>query len=133
MSADDVDIVRRTFEAFKAGGFEAMLAFYPEDVVWHPAPGWVEDEVYRGYDGARKLTAIFTNNFEDLALEPCDIRDLDGRVLVLAEARGQSTMTGAPVRQPYAMVYSDFRAGKIGEVRFYLTWQEALDAVQPEG
>lgn len=129
MSAKNVEIVRRTFDAFGAGGFDAMLPFYPEDVVWHPAPEWIEDQVYRGHDGARKLSAIWTENFDDLALQPREVRDLQDRVLVLAEATGRAKETGLPLRQPYAMVYSDFRQSKIGEVRFYFTWQDALEAV----
>jgi ketosteroid isomerase-like protein len=129
MSEENVGIVRRTFEAFETGGFDAMLPFYPEDVVWHPAPEWVEDPVYHGHDGVRKMSATFTENFDDLALEPCDIREVQDRVLVLAEATGRTKETGVVLRQPYAMVYSDFREGKIGEVRFYFTWQAALEAV----
>jgi len=129
MSQENVELVRKTFEAFRAGGFEAMLSFYPPDVLWHPAPGWVEDPVYGGHDGARKMSAVWTDNFDDLVLEPHEIRDLPEGVLVLAEATGRTKDAGVPIRQPYGMLYSDFRDGMIGEVRFFFTWQETLEAV----
>jgi ketosteroid isomerase-like protein len=127
VSGADVELVRKTFDAFAAGGFEAMLPFFPDDVVWYPAPGWVEDTEHLGHDGVRRMAAVWTDNFDDLALTPCDMRDLGDRVLVLAESNAQIKDTGVPIRQPYAMVYSDFRDGKIGAVHFYFTWQEALE------
>lgn len=126
MSNDNVGLVGETFHAFGEGGFEAMLPFFPDDVVWVPAPGWVEDAEHRGHDGVRRMAAVWTDNFDDLALTPCEMRDLGEEVLVLAEANALIKTTGAPIRQPYAMVYSDFRDGKIGEVRFYLSWEEGL-------
>lgn len=127
MSKENVELVGTTFGAFDEGGFEAMLPFFPPDVVWYPGPGWVEDTEHHGHDGVRRMAAVWTDNFDDLALSPCEMRDLGDRVLVLAEANARIKTTGAAIRQPYAMVYSDFREGKIGEVRFYLTWEEGLD------
>ena len=46
-----------------------MLSLSPRDVVWYPIPDWVEDPVYIGYEGARKMSAIWTDNFDDLILE----------------------------------------------------------------
>ena len=50
-------------------------------------------------------------------------------MLVLAETFGRIKGSGVPIRQPLGMVSSDFRDGKIGENRNFLTWQEALEAV----
>jgi ketosteroid isomerase-like protein len=127
MSSSNVELVSKTFDAFSAGGFEAMLPFFPDDVVWYPAPGWIEDTVHHGHDGVRDMAAVWTDNFDDLTLTPCEMRDLGDRVLVLAESSARIRGTATPIRQPYAMIYSDFRDQKIGEVRFYFTWQTALD------
>ncbi len=129
MSKANVALVLKTYEAFKTGGFEAMLPFYPPDVVWHPAAEWVEDPVYLGYDGARRMSAIWTDNFDDLVLEPRDVREVEERVLVLAEATGRTKDGAVPISQPYGVLYSDFRDGLIGEVRFFVTWEEALESV----
>lgn len=129
MSKANVALVLKTYEAFKTGGFEAMLPFYPPDVVWHPAAGWVEDPVYLGHDGARKMSAIWTDNFDDLVLEPRDVRELEERVLVLAEATGRTKDGAVPISQPYGVLYSDFRDGLIGEARFFFTWEDALASV----
>jgi hypothetical protein len=50
--------------------------------------------------------------------------------LILAEFIGRSKESDAPIRLPFGAVNSDLRDdGKVGEVRFYLSWQEALEAV----
>jgi ketosteroid isomerase-like protein len=127
MSQHNVELVGETFAAFGDGGFEAMLPFFPEDVVWYPGPEWVEETEHHGHDGVRQMSAMFTENFDDLTLTPCEMRDLGDRVLVLAEANARVKGTETPIRQPYAMVSSDFRDGKIGEVRFYFSWEEGFD------
>ena len=59
-----------------------------------------------------------------------EVRDLDDRVLVLAEFTGRGRASGEPRSQRFGAINSHLRSdGKVGEVRFYLTWQEARDAV----
>jgi len=124
-----VELVRRTFEAFSAGGVEAVLPLYSPDVIWYPPPEWIEDAVYRGHDGVRRLTAVWTDNFDDFAWELHEIREVQERVLVLAETTGQIKGSGDPIREAFGVVLSDFRDGTIGEVHFFNTWQQAREAV----
>jgi hypothetical protein len=49
--------------------------------------------------------------------------------VTLAELTGQIRGTRTPIRQRFAVVASDFRDGRVGEVRYYTTWQDALEAV----
>ena len=136
MSEDNVALVLRTFDAFKAGGFDAKLEFFAPDVVWHPIPGWIEDAEYRGHDGVRKMSALFTDNFVDLKLEPHEVREIDDRVLVLVDSTGKSRHDGVPIEMKPSFLYWNLRQQKIGDVRFFLSWDEgvqALDASEPAG
>jgi ketosteroid isomerase-like protein len=129
MSQQNVEVVRKSFEAHRTGGIEAALPFYAPDLVWDPGPDWIEDGEYRGHEGARALDAIFTSTFQDYVLEAHEIRAVGDRVLALYEAVGRIKGSGAPIRQPVGMVVSVFRDGMIGEVRSFFSWREALDAV----
>ena len=129
MSEDNVALVLRTFDAFRTGGFEAMLEFLSPDVIWHPIPGWIEDVEYRGHDGTRKMSDVFTDNFADLKLEPRDVRPAQDKVLALVEATGTTRHGGVPIEWKSAFVYSNFREQKIGDVRFFLTWEEGIEAL----
>ena len=116
-------------QAFEAG-IEALLAFYAGDVVCYPATGWVEEPVCHGHEGIRKLSAVWTESMDDVALSVHEVRDMHERVLILAEFTGRARDTGAPTHQRFGVVNSDLRDdGKVGEACFFLTWREALDAV----
>jgi ketosteroid isomerase-like protein len=128
MSQENVEIVRRGFEAFNARGVEAALASFAPDVVLYAFPEWPGPSAYRGHDGMRALMAEWTENFDDFELEVCEVRDVGDRVLVLAETVGRIKGSRVPIRQPFGALYWDFRDGQIGETRNFLTWREALAA-----
>jgi|SRR5450759_1716740 len=119
-------MTRNTNEAFDAG-IEALLLLYAPDVVCYPASGWVQETVVRGHDGIRSLSAVWSENFDDVAMEVHEVRDLQQRLVILAEFTGRARDTGAPIRQPFGVVNSHIdREGRVGEVRFFLSWLRAL-------
>ena len=69
MSQENVEFVRRSFEAYASGGIEATFPFYAPDIVWDPGPEWVEETVYRGHDGIRRIDGVFLENFDDYSLQ----------------------------------------------------------------
>jgi ketosteroid isomerase-like protein len=130
MSQENVEIANRFIGAYAAGaGIERALPVFSPDAVVYPFPEWVEESQYQGHVGVRKLTAVWTDSFDDFAIEVEEVRDLGDRVVILGETTGRVKGTGVPIRQPVGAVLSDFRDGKIGEARFFLTWQQALEAV----
>jgi ketosteroid isomerase-like protein len=129
VSEENVEAIRRGFHALRVGGVEALLPFFTTDVVMHPFPEWPDDPVYRGYDGARKLIAAWTDNFEDWGIDVREIRAAGTRVVALTEMTGQIKGSGVPIRQPMGAVFSEIHENTAGEVHFFLTWLEALKAV----
>jgi hypothetical protein len=126
----DRDRQTRAFEAT----IDSFLAFYAPDVVCYPAPGWVQEKVCRGHDGLRRLSAVWSANFTDVALEIHDVRDLRERLVVLAELNGRDRSSGMPSSQRFGAVNSRLGDdGKVGEVRFFLSWSEALETVGLSG
>jgi ketosteroid isomerase-like protein len=128
MSQKNVEVVRRSFEAHSVGGIEAALEFYASDLVWDAGPEWVEDRVYRGHDGARRLDAVFIESFDDYVLTVHEIRAVGERVLALYQATGRIKGSGLPIRQPIGIVLSDIHDGVIGRVRSFFSWKEAVEA-----
>ena len=133
MSQENVEIVRRVYEAFAAGGVEAALACFAPDIVLYTFPEWPGPSEYRGHDGLRALMAEWTENFDDFELEVSEIREVGDKVLVLAGTVGRIKGSRVPIRQPFGAVYWDFRNGRIGEGRNFLTWREALEAAGLRG
>lgn len=115
--------------AWNSGGVEAVLPFYPEDVVWYPFPDAPEATTgFRGHDGIRELMGGWNDSFDGYAVATHDIRDLGDKVLWLGEASGTIKDSNVSISQPLASVAWDFRGGRTGKVRFYPSWEEALEA-----
>src|SRR3954454_17348843 len=130
MSQENVEIAMRFLDAYALGaGIERGLAVFTPDVLLHPFPEWVEDFEYRGEDGVRRLSAVWTGTFDQFAIEMSEVRDLSDRVVILGETTGQIKATGVPIRQPVGAVFSDFRDGRIGEACFFASWEQTLKAV----
>ena len=129
MSQENVEIVRRAFEAFSSDGFEDALAFFTPDVAWHTSDRWLEGSTYRGHDGVRRLVAGFSENFDGLDYDVEQVRAVDDRVVALVHMTGRIKNSAQPISQPLGFVVSGFRDGAFTEVRAYAAWQEALDAV----
>jgi SnoaL-like polyketide cyclase. len=129
MSEANVELTRRAVEAWNSGGVEGVLRFCPDDVVWHPFPQWPDGaEPRAGHDGVRELMQAWLDNFDDFKLVLDEARDLGHQVLLLGAMDGQSKGSGSLIHQPFGWVCADFREGLIGEMRFFLTRQEALNA-----
>jgi ketosteroid isomerase-like protein len=129
MSQENVEIARGIVDAWNAGGAEALLRFCPDDVVWHPFPEWPDGaEARTGHEGVRELTGAWTDNFDEYKVAVGSARDLGDRVLIRGEMTGRIRGSGVPIRQTLGWVCSDFGDRQIGEIHFFLSWNEALEA-----
>ncbi len=133
MSEENVEIAKLAHDKFAAGGIDAALSCFADDVVAHPFPQWIEQSAYRGHDGLRALIGIWTDNFDEFELHTREVHEVGDSVLILGEIAGRIKNSAAPIRQSLGVVYSDFRDGRIGKIRNFLTWHQALEAaVLPE-
>src|SRR6266536_2446084 len=125
MSRENVELLRRAYEAGATDSAEASLEFVPPDVVWYLPSGWLERSQYHGPDGVREALAVFTENFDDYRAELEELRDAGDSVVGLYSLTGRVKGSGTEVRQRVGAVYSDFReGGLIGKTRFFFTWEE---------
>ena len=53
MSRENVEVVRRSFDAFNARGIEAMIALCDPDIDFHPTFAAIGGADYHGHDGVR--------------------------------------------------------------------------------
>src|SRR6476469_9487994 len=83
---------------------EALLKFYAPDVVCYPDPGWVEYDVCHGHDGMRALIGRWVVKVDNFGLKVHEVRDMQQRMLVLAEFTGTVKGSGVPASQPFGIV-----------------------------
>ena len=129
MSQENVEIVRKSLEAFQRGEFD--LATEPWDPAgeWIPAmAGAVEDKVYRGHADLRRYFEELFESFSEVRPDDMEFRDLGNRVLALYRLSVRGRDSGVAIDQPGGTVY-ELRGGKIVHGRSYLSHGEALRAV----
>ena len=75
------------------------------------------------------MLAEWNEAFTEYEMELSETREAGDRVVALVVQRGITKEAGVPVSPRIGAVYSDFRPnGHIGEVRFFPTWEETLEA-----
>jgi ketosteroid isomerase-like protein len=126
MSQENVEVVRKTIEAFNSEGVEAALPhFYPE-VEWLGPPEWLEKHLYKGHDGIREIAAVWGENFDEFTLDLEEAIDAgDDHVVALVHQRG--LVKGVPIEGRIAYDW-EVRDGKGVRVQVYFSWEEALQA-----
>jgi ketosteroid isomerase-like protein len=133
MSQENVEIVRRLWDAASRRDVEAVLVLYdPEvefDVSRHPLTSLIGGRrVYRGHEGLRSFfreRSEALENVEDVYEELIDAGD---HVVAVAHVRGRGRGSGVEVELPHAAAVLTIREGKVVRVVFLPTRDEALEA-----
>jgi ketosteroid isomerase-like protein len=133
LSAENVEIVRRSIEAFALGDLDTLLAACDSDVEWTTAADEPNPETYRGHEGLRHFAADISEAWTDRldgTMEFDAFLDLGDWVVVPWTARVHGRGSGIPMElsETYAIRVED---GRIVRVDEYRTRKEAIDAVTP--
>ena len=126
MSEADVQLVRTVFDAINRRDVQAVLdAYHPEADMSTLTSELVQGKAYRGHSGIREYFSSFADVWEELRLEPEDIRDLGDRILVVGRWSSRGKESGAEVESPAAWIFA-VRGGRIVFSRAYRDAEEAL-------
>jgi ketosteroid isomerase-like protein len=127
MGRENVEIVKRTIDAFNLRDVDACAALVTADFEWAPALAEVESEVFRGREGIEKYLDSLSNAWGEWRLNIEDFRDLGSGLLVAIRMEARGRGSGAPVAGRQTVIF-DVCDGKISRVRAYLDHDEALRA-----
>jgi len=132
VAPENLDVVRRSFQALARGDFEAAFAEHAPDTEWRTASDEPDSETYRGIEGLRRLVASLSEPWEDRFERSVELESFISRgpwVVVPWRARlhGRGSGLEIEVFETYAVLV---RAGKIVRVDEYRTTEEALEAVR---
>jgi ketosteroid isomerase-like protein len=130
VSAENLEIVRRGFEAFNAQGVEGILPFIdPEFEATTPPDLASEPDTYRGHDGVRRWFDSFYEVMDDIRWDGHEFHEAGDRVVVEFTLRARGKTTGLDFGQDAVMVW-ELRDGKAIRVDLYPTLEEAMSAAQ---
>src|SRR5215211_1865104 len=123
----NVDRVRGIYQAFDAGGIEAIVEHLHPDVEGRVAPELSpEPDTYRGLEGVRRWFAGFEGSIDDVRIEPADFVEDGERVLVPISLKGRGAGSGIEVTQEAVQAWS-FRDGKVARVDGYPDMESARE------
>jgi ketosteroid isomerase-like protein len=113
MSRQNVDIVRKMYEAANAAGrLDANFDVLAPEVEFHVSGTFPDlDRVYRGHEGMRELNDRLSDPWEELSLDPQSFIDAGSQVLVLSQFRARGR-DGLEVTRDTAILWT-LRKGRI--------------------
>jgi len=129
MSQENVEVIRRTYEAFNRGDVEAVLANYHPDCELYDPPEMPDaPDVYTRHDGVRRWIANMRSlGGDELHYQPKSFTASGERVLVEVQGKAVGQGSGVPVEWTAHCVFT-IRDTRIGTARFFLDRAQALEA-----
>ena len=130
MSRENVDVVRRGFDAFLHGDDSFFEQFDP-NVEWTTADDEPDPQTYRGIEGVKRLIGMLFDELwerDDFEVVSVEFIDAGRFVLVPVRARVKARQSGVELEADETYVY-ELEQGKVVRVREYRTKSDALEAV----
>jgi ketosteroid isomerase-like protein len=130
MSQENVEIVRRGYEAFNRGDWDAALEVADPEIEWrlHGELALDVQQTVRGREALKNLWASFFDAWDDYNMGLLDLIEApDGRLLATVHFTAVGLGSTVPIDLTYFWLYL-VRDGAIATVDIYLDRAEALEA-----
>jgi ketosteroid isomerase-like protein len=137
MSREDVEIVRRVYDAAARRDRETIFSLYDPSVELDatrldlPHDSGDAGGVYHGHDGLRRFFREWHEAWKDLEYDYEELIDAGQHVISVVMRRARGRVSGAAVERPFALVWT-LREGKVVRVAWFNTRDEAVAAVRLE-
>jgi ketosteroid isomerase-like protein len=128
MSQENVEVVRRIFEAWATGDFRAGVNDLDPHVMFVTPPDFPEFGVFVGPDGVRDFMQRFLEQWDRLTIEAKDLQVVGDTVLAHVVQHGKGRTSGIEGDNRYFMLFT-FRGNKIVRMENVMDEAEALEAV----
>jgi ketosteroid isomerase-like protein len=129
MSLENIEVMRRVFEAHERRDWDAVYALYAPDIVWEDVDSlWGDWGTARGVDGVRAAWRRWLGVLERPTFTAEEFRDAGDDVLVGVRMHGRGRESGIEVEQVVTMLWT-VRSGRAERVRVYRDRADALAAL----
>ena len=127
MSEENVEIVRRFYEAQLRGETERVIEMADPAIRVDMSERVFNPTVYEGHEGSRRFYAEIDEIWDDFRVEPLEFIDAGDKVVVSHLVRGRGKGSGVEVEWPSTSVYT-LRDGLVTGVHMYRDHTDALEA-----
>jgi ketosteroid isomerase-like protein len=127
----NIDIVRRSYDAFSRHDMAGVMGDMHAEIVWHQAQGLPHGGTYRGLDAVKRnifdpLDAEWWNEF---TADPDEFLDAGENVVVVGRYRGTAKATGKQLDVPFVHIWT-LEGEKAIQFRQYLDTAGWVGALQ---
>lgn len=130
MASENLEIVKRGFDAFNERGIDGIIPLIHSDFEATTPPSLAsEPDTYRGPDGIRRWFDSFDEVMDEIRWEPHRFREAGDRVVVEFTLRARGKTTGLDFGQDAVMVW-EIRDGMASRLDLFQSLDEALVAVE---
>jgi ketosteroid isomerase-like protein len=105
---DNVEIVKRSYEAFARDDLDGVLGDMHPDIEWHQAQGLPHGGFYKGLDEVRRniFDPLDSEWWDDFTATPDEFLDAGDEVVVIGRYRATAKQTGKPLDVPFVHVWT---------------------------
>ena len=131
MSLENLEIVRRGWEAWVRGDLDDLFELCDPAVEWDTThmQGWPEDAVYSGRDGVRRFLEEWLGSWERFESGAEKILEAGGdRVVVICWQQGFGPGSEVPVHMDWAQICT-LERGLVCRVEAYSDRAQALESI----
>jgi|SRR5215211_2726855 len=134
MSRENVEVVRRMFDAAGRRDSATVLSLYDPEVEWDNSRGPFSDlfgrEVYRGHEGVRRFFREYyaPETWQSVEDHLEELIDVGANVVSVVNTRARGRASGVEVKWTHNAGLWTIRGGRIVRVAWYGSVDEALEA-----
>jgi ketosteroid isomerase-like protein len=130
VSRENVEIVRRIYDAVAQRDAATPFAYYAEDIVWdvsNSRRATLMHSVYHGHEGVRQSWRDGLSAFGEIDFEVKELIDAGDQVLAVIRERAVGRASGVPVETTHLAVLT-LSGGKVIQVQMFDDPQQAREA-----
>jgi ketosteroid isomerase-like protein len=135
VSQENVEVVRRVYDAAAGRDRATVLALYDPDVELDlsriPLAALTGQGIYRGHDGLRSMFRDWYEAFENYEEHCEELIEAGEQVISVLTGRGRGRASGTDVEMPFFIVWT-IRDGKVVRLVWFPTRTDALEAAGRE-
>ena len=127
MSQANVEIVRRCFDAFIRGDFDAAMQEFHPDIEYDLTRISPDGELYEGHEGVRTGMRRWLGAWSEYAMQVDEYIDAGDSVVIFFRESGRGKGSGVRIEQSVAGVWT-LNEGKVVRVTPFPDRSQALEA-----